>query len=279
MKCLEKDRTRRYETANGLAMDLQRHLDNEPVAARPPSTAYRLQKAWRRNKLVLTAAAVVVAALVVGIGLSGWQAIVASRARNAERRQKLAAQTERDKAQTAQKAAEGAQQAENQARLRADHLLYVANMNLARQAWEENNVGRVRQLLDLTATNSERGFEWYYWQRQTHLEIKTLRGHTALITSVAFSPDGKRILTGSWDRTAKVWDATSGKELRTLKGHGDKLNAVAFSLNGQRIVTGSEDHTARVWDAASGKELRTLGAHPFYSCGLFPGQPADSHGQ
>ena len=55
MKALEKDRTRRYETANGLAADVKRHLENEPVAARPPSTAYRLQKAFKRNKLAFTA--------------------------------------------------------------------------------------------------------------------------------------------------------------------------------------------------------------------------------
>lgn len=50
LKCLEKDRTRRYETANGLSMDIERHLHNEPIAARPPGTAYRLCKAWRRNQ-------------------------------------------------------------------------------------------------------------------------------------------------------------------------------------------------------------------------------------
>src|SRR5262245_45638451 len=59
MKCLEKDRTRRYETANGLAADIQRHLNNEAVLARPPSTTYRVQKAWQRNKLIFTAGAVV----------------------------------------------------------------------------------------------------------------------------------------------------------------------------------------------------------------------------
>src|SRR4051812_19857298 len=59
MKCLEKDRTRRYDTANGLAADLKRHLANEPVVARPPRAAYRFQKAWQRNKLALTAAAAV----------------------------------------------------------------------------------------------------------------------------------------------------------------------------------------------------------------------------
>ena len=73
MKCLEKDRSRRYATANDLAADVKRHLENEPVLARPPSTAYRLQKAWRRNKLAYTAALAVVVALLIGIGVSMWQ--------------------------------------------------------------------------------------------------------------------------------------------------------------------------------------------------------------
>ena len=66
MKCLEKDRTRRYDTANGLALDVQRYLDNEPVTARPPSTAYRFQKAFRRNKLAFVAGGAVIAALIFG---------------------------------------------------------------------------------------------------------------------------------------------------------------------------------------------------------------------
>ena len=74
MKCLEKDRTRRYETANGLAADLRRHLANEPVVARPPTAAYRFQKAWRRNRLVYAAGAAVASALFVGSGISLWQA-------------------------------------------------------------------------------------------------------------------------------------------------------------------------------------------------------------
>src|SRR5437870_8425283 len=72
MKCLQKDRTRRYDTANGVAMDVQRYLNTEPVAARPPSQLYRFQKLVRRNKLAFGAATVVVAALVIGLGLSTW---------------------------------------------------------------------------------------------------------------------------------------------------------------------------------------------------------------
>jgi len=80
MKCLEKDRSRRYETANGLAADLKRHLNNEPIVARPPSAAYKFQKAFRRNKVVFTAGLAVATALVLGVLFSTWQAVRAKRA-------------------------------------------------------------------------------------------------------------------------------------------------------------------------------------------------------
>jgi eukaryotic-like serine/threonine-protein kinase len=72
MKALEKERARRYETANGLAMDIRRHLSSEPVLARPPSRLYRLQKLVRRNKVVFVAAAAVSSALLAGLGTSTW---------------------------------------------------------------------------------------------------------------------------------------------------------------------------------------------------------------
>src|ERR1041385_820529 len=72
MKCLEKDRTRRYETANGLAKDIERYLKHEPVTACPPSAWYRLRKSVKRNRVAYAASAVVVAALVLGLGFSTW---------------------------------------------------------------------------------------------------------------------------------------------------------------------------------------------------------------
>jgi len=72
MRALEKDRRHRYETANGLAMDIQRYLDNEPVVARPPSRLYRFQKLVRRNKVIFAAMGAVMASLVLGLGVSTW---------------------------------------------------------------------------------------------------------------------------------------------------------------------------------------------------------------
>ncbi|HEV2211087.1 MAG TPA: serine/threonine-protein kinase [Verrucomicrobiae bacterium] len=89
MKCLEKDRTRRFETANGLAADIRRYLNNEPVVARPPSTAYRIQKAFRRNKIVFTAAALVATALVVGLVASALEAVRARRAEQLAEQRRL----------------------------------------------------------------------------------------------------------------------------------------------------------------------------------------------
>jgi len=79
MKCLEKDRTRRYETTNALASDIQRHLNDEPVAAHAPSRLYRLQKLARRHKLAFAAAGVVFAALAIGLGVSLWSLRQANR--------------------------------------------------------------------------------------------------------------------------------------------------------------------------------------------------------
>ncbi len=137
----------------------------------------------------------------------------------------------------------------------------MANVNLAGQAWDQNNFDRLRQVLEDTRNSPDRGFEWYYWQRQGHLNLKTLRGHLDSVDSMAFSPDGQRIVTGSDDRTARVWDAASGRELFKIMGHNGPVNSVGFSQDGHRIITSSDDQTARVWEAATGRELFKLMGH------------------
>lgn len=73
-------------------------------------------------------------------------------------------------------------------------------------------------------------------------------GHTSTIISVAFSRDGTRVLTGSHDKTAKLWDAATGEQIRTFSGHTHWVNSVAFSPDGTQVLTGSTDQTAKLWD-------------------------------
>ncbi len=91
MKCLEKDRNRRYETASGLAADIQAHLNDEPVLARPPSATYRLQKFVHRNKLEFAAATFAVVILILAVAVSSWQAVRAKRAEEIAREQSIKA--------------------------------------------------------------------------------------------------------------------------------------------------------------------------------------------
>jgi serine/threonine protein kinase len=115
MKALEKDRRRRYETANGLAMDIERYLSNEPVLARPPSRFYRFRKLVRRNQVVFTAAAAVTAALVIGLGVSTWMFF---REREARRRAVAAEQQQAGLRQEAERARANEAELRRQAEVR-----------------------------------------------------------------------------------------------------------------------------------------------------------------
>jgi WD40 repeat protein len=88
-----------------------------------------------------------------------------------------------------------------------------------------------------------------------------LRGHDDGVLTIAWSPDGRRLATGSSDRTVRIWDTNSGSELIVLRGHGDWVRGVVWSPDGQRLATASSDRTVRIWDTGSGSELAVLHAH------------------
>ena len=198
MKCLEKDRTRRYETANGLAADLKRHLSNEPVVARPPSTAYRFQKAWRRNKAMAVAGTGIFAALVIGLGISTWMYLQERRAYErtalAEREQARLRSVEEGLRKNETGLRQRAQAGEQEAQRAAAALrrtAYVGDMALVHQAIGEGNLARAKSLLaryrPKASEDDIRGFEWrYLWAQARSDEAAKLGQYERLVRRAGY---------------------------------------------------------------------------------------------
>lgn len=226
LKCLEKEAAKRFDTAEVVADELRRFVKGQPINSRAITRPERLWRWCKRNRVVAALSMAIVVALILGTITSMWQARIAKQeAVNANRNE------------------------------------YIAKMNLIQSEWELGHLANVRSFLKDMSDYPDAGFEWYFWQRRAHQELKTLKGHTEVVFGVAFSPDGKRLITGSFDQTAVVWETETGNRLATLRGHGSWVHTVAFSRDGSRILTSSWDHTAKIWDAESYEEILALEGH------------------
>ncbi len=264
MKCLEKDRTRRYETANGLALDLKRHLDDEPVLARPPSAAYRFQKAFRRHRLVFTAATVVALALVAGIGVSTWQTFAARKAqreteaaRKGESEANELLRVQMGETEGARRSAEQAARSEGEARRQAEGALQRMQVQKAEEllATRESGlgVGYLGRVLRANPSNEVAAARLAAAMLQPFArELTGPLQDAGPMRSAQFSPDGSRVVTAG-NSSARVWDALTGQPATDPLPHKAWLHDAQFSPNGVRVVTASADSTARVWDARTGQ--------------------------
>ncbi|MHC1769419.1 MAG: protein kinase [Verrucomicrobiia bacterium] len=213
----------------------------------------RERAAYRRGVARAAGVAALVISLVAVLALialnqSKRARVEASRAAQAatiEKKERLRADAERQRAETREQDAQ--------------RLLYAANLNLLQQAWEQPHTTRARQLLNAAAGYPERGWEWFLWQRRTHVEEKILL-HTPgfALSGLEISPNDGRILTFGADRLARIWDAETGRELFLLKGHRARIRCGAFSPDGRRVVTGGDDNILRAWDAVQGTPLGEL---------------------
>ncbi len=261
MKCLEKSRQRRYETPDALAQDLARHLRSEPVLANPPSLRYTLAKFVRRHQASVGFAAALALTILVGSGFSVWEAVRASeQARLAEAR--------RSEADQQRQAATQAQNRAQQSAMEVSHLLARQYVDKGAQLTDEGDyLGALLWFAEALRRDSTEPASAALHRVRIGA---TLRGcpkllqvftHQNDVMSVEFSADAHRLVSGSSDRTARVWDAHTGMALSPPLVHTGEVVCAGFSPDGQRVVSASLDHTARVWDARTGSPVTAPLAH------------------
>ncbi len=282
MKSLEKDRNRRYETANGFAMDVQRYLADEPVLACPPSAAYRFRKFARRNKAAIATGTLISAALVATVAILAVSNVVVTHERNAKdaalsekvqalgEKQTALGEKEAALAQSQANFAEAKrqeglakeqQQIATEQTMLAKRRLYASQMNLAMQAWRAGEAPRVLELLEgqrpKIGEEDLRGFEWFYLWRLCNGGRVYLKGHTDSVLSLSYSPDGKTLASTGGDSTIRLWDTATGHQrlvLRTLVPWD-----VIFSPDGQILACGGKTTPeVTLWNAATGEVLHKI---------------------
>jgi WD40 repeat protein len=216
---------------------------SQEVAARETEHAAKIEKERAREaRLGARLLAGLVAVLVVALVVAGWQYRAARNAVSAENTALAAAQLATRAQQGLRASALAGQPGrETEALLLGIDAVAGPGANLAKPLPEAVE-GMTRGLMSTR-------------------QLAVFSGHTDRVSAVAFSPDGTRVITGSSDNTARLWDARDGKPLATLQGHTAAVGMVAFSPDGTRVITGSSDNTARLWDARDGKPLATLQGH------------------
>ena len=226
---LQKEPNRRYRTALDLAEDLRRVRERLPIRAKPTGRLLRLRRWAERNPGVAASLAAIFLLLVTGVVVmtGAWKTT----------------RDERD-AKTAA--------------LRKSRAIALASASAAER--DSNAMGAL--LLAREAARFELSpmvVSALHHALAMPLETAVLEGHEDSVVSVAFSSDGTRLLTGSHDKTARIWDV-EGRQLAVLAGHEEEVTGVAFSPEGDRILTCSWDGTVRLWDA-EGNPVATLREH------------------
>jgi eukaryotic-like serine/threonine-protein kinase len=244
----------RYESCAALASDIEHWLADEPVTSFREPLAARSARWIKRHRGLAAGSAVLLAALVVGL-VVGTVILGRANSRILAANAQIADEAKRADVQRAlaeQREAEATQQ------------LYVSQMNLAQRAWNENNVGRARELLNSlmpehTAGVDLRGWEWHYLWRLTHSELRILQ---FMSMCLAFTPDGQFLISGSDDGTLKAWNASGTREMWSVQAHSDRVTRLAVSSDGDLIATRGRNGDAKLWESTSGREIRTYPSSP-----------------
>ena len=233
MKCLEKDRNRRYETANGLLMDIERYVTDEPVLARPASPWYRLGKLVKRNKLAFGAAATVLVALAAGLVVANGQRQIAQSERNAAREaESVSLAYAKDLA----------------------HQVYLRQLAVADRALLKNHYPSARRALDACG-GEERDWKWRFLEQryQAAVSLQVPGYEQPLFTSdgttilVIGGPQGGEAAVGIWDLETEIRIGQLTTEIA--------LQSLEMAPMNQWVAGGDKEGRLVLWDFASRKEI------------------------
>jgi eukaryotic-like serine/threonine-protein kinase len=259
LRCLEKDPRRRYPTALDLADELRRFLNHEPIQARPLGPLARGQRWCRRNPVLAAVSLLAVAALLTVVGLSigfGFrEAQAAHRLESEQKSTQEALEIATEQTRLAQIANEKWRRFERMsASLALDQGLRLCEQGDIQRGmlW----LARSLEIAPPQAEDLQRAIRanLEHWRNQLHA-LQNCLDHPAPVMAVAFSSDGKAVLTGSEDGIARLWDTATGRPLGPQFRHGKNISGVAFGPNGQTVVTAGLDGLVLQWDLHSGKRI------------------------
>ncbi len=235
LKCLEKDASRRYPSADLLRDDLQRYLDGHPTLARSGARWNHVRRVWSRYRLRLTLAAilgVVGAALFSGVT---WY---------------------EDQLQRADERARAHEAEAREVRASAHRAQYNADLRRARMLLNNHESSRAIAVLDRDrpgpGEDDLREFSWRYLRRLADQSRQTLQGFRGAVYSVEFSPSGDRLAAASQDGTVRLWETASRRPLRTFRADRHEANSASFSPDGRSLATIGDEGILRLWDLATG---------------------------
>jgi WD40 repeat protein/tRNA A-37 threonylcarbamoyl transferase component Bud32 len=260
LKALAKEPGRRYATAGELAEDLHRFQKGEPIQARPVPAWERGWRWAKRRPAVTALLGVSSVAVVAVVGLLVGFVFQQDLQKANDTITKTLTELKEAKAET-----DAALQAEARARAGERKQFYQHKLVLAEREWTAGNVGRVKQLLQ-ECPGEVRGWEWHYLHQLCHRELASVQGPADSARRVAFSPDGKWVVSGSASFTISFWDTASGQVTHELN---EKFLALSLELSpdAKLLVSvgggpGISTSKAKLWDAATGKEVQELKGYP-----------------
>jgi len=259
LKCLEKEPRRRYASALELADELTRFLNDEPIRARPISQIARTVRWCRRNPALAAVSSVAGLAVLIAFGLIVGFAIVQSSLNDKLSKEKQLTELALQEVEARRQELERTDRKRREFERLSATLALDQGLSLCEQGEVSRGLlwlARSLEIAPAEAADLQRVIRYNLsrWGEQQHV-LRDFLEHEGPVQAVAFSADGKTVLTGSMDKTARFWDAATGKAIGPVLKHPEMVTAVAFGPDGRSVITGCGDKKARLWDATSGSPI------------------------